>query len=122
MSAALQNSHVVLPLPPVTAVTVNATVAVCSASVPELPRTVTVAAPTVAVGDAVNVSVDVFVVGAAGLNAAVTPLGRPVAVSVTAPAKPFVRVMVIVDVPVAPCCTVTGLVAASVYPPTGAAV
>src|SRR5688572_15430977 len=53
---AVQNSYTVLPLPPVAAVTVNVSVAVCSANVPEFPRTVTVAWPTVAVPDAVSVS------------------------------------------------------------------
>ena len=56
------------------------------------------------------------------MNAVVTPLGRPVAVSVTAPAKPLVRVIVTVEVPVAPCCTVAGPVAAIVKLPTVTAV
>src|SRR5512146_2056740 len=100
-----QNSHVVLPLPPLDAVTVSVSVDVWSVSPVAVPLIVTVAWPTVAVADAVSVSVDEFVVGAAGLNAAVTPLGRPLADSVTAPAKPFVRLMVTVDVPFAPCAT-----------------
>ena len=61
------------------------------------------AAPVAAVADAVSVKVDELVVGAAGSNDAVTPLGRPVAVSVTAPANPPVRVMVTVDMAAAPC-------------------
>ena len=68
-----------------------------------MPRIVTVAAPVVAVADAVSVSTELLPVAAAGLNAAVTPLGRPVAVRFTVPANPFVRVMFTVDVPFAPC-------------------
>jgi hypothetical protein len=73
---------------------------------------VTVAAPTVAVDDAVNVSTDValpFAGGVTGLveNDAVTPLGKPVALRVVAELKPPVLVMVIVLVPLLPCVTVT---------------
>jgi len=73
---------------------------------------VTVAAPTVAVVEAVNVSVEValpFAAGVTGLveNAAVTPEGRPVALNVVAELKPPVLVMVIVLVPLAPWVTVT---------------
>ena len=68
---------------------------------------VTVAAPTVAVEEAVNVSVEVTLPLAGGVtglveNAAVTPVGRPVALSVVAELKPPVLVMVIVLVPLAP--------------------
>ena len=61
---------------------------------PETPVIVTVAAPVVADDDAVSVSVDValpFAGGVTGLgeNPAVTPLGKPVAVSVVAELKPF---------------------------------
>ena len=78
---------------------------------PEVPVTVTVAVPMVAVEDAVSVSTDVavpFAGGVTGLveNAAVTPLGRPVAVSVVAELKLFWLVMVIVLVPLLPCFTV----------------
>jgi hypothetical protein len=73
---------------------------------------VTVAAPTVAVDEAVNVRVEValpFAAGVTGLveNAAVTPVGRPVALSVVAESKPPVLVMVIVLVPLAPWVTVS---------------
>ena len=73
---------------------------------------VTVAAPTVALAEAVSVSVEValpFAAGVTGLveNAAVTPVGRPVAVSVVAELKPPVLVMVMVLVPLAPWVTVT---------------
>src|SRR5271157_564832 len=80
-------------------------------SEPEVPVTVTVAVPTVAVADAVSVRVEValpFAGGVTGLveNAAVTPLGRPVTLSVVALLKPFWLVMVIVLVPLPPCFTV----------------
>src|SRR5688500_172278 len=123
VSPAVQNSHVVLPVPLVTAVTVTASVAVCSVMPLAFPRTVTVVGPpVVAFAAAVSVSVDVAVVGAAGSKDAVTPLGRPVAVSVTAPAKPFVRVIVTVDVVLPPCCTVAVVGASdSVNPPADVA-
>jgi hypothetical protein len=41
------------------------------------------------------------------LKEAVTPVGRPEAVSATVPVNPFVGVTVIVLVPLAPCATVT---------------
>ena len=74
--------------------------------------TVTVAVPVVAVAEAVNVSTDValpFAGGVTGLteNPAVTPLGKPVAVSVVAELKLFWLVMVIVLVPLLPCTTVS---------------
>src|SRR5271157_149256 len=77
----------------------------------EVPVTVTVAVPTVAVADAVSVSVEVTVPFAGGFtglgkNVAVTPLGRPVALSVVAEMKLFWLVMVIVLVPLLPCFTV----------------
>ena len=57
---------------------------------------------------AVSVSVLVVVVGF-GLNPAVTPLGRPEALKVTLPVKPFTGFTVIVLVPLFPCVTVTEL-------------
>lgn len=80
------------------AATVSVTEVVCE-SVPLVPVTVTVAAPTVAVLEAVNVSVLVPVVEA-GLNAAVTPAGNPDAVKATLPVKPpdGVTVMALVAV------------------------
>jgi hypothetical protein len=59
---------------------------------------VTVLVPVVAVLLAVNVSVLVPVAGF-GLNAAVTPLPRPLADKVTLPVKPLEGVIVIVVVP-----------------------
>lgn len=63
-------------------------------SVPEVPVTVTVAAPVVAVAEAVSVRVEVALPLAGGVtgfveNAAVTPVGRPVALSVVAEEKLF---------------------------------
>jgi hypothetical protein len=80
-------------------------------SEPEVPVIVTVAAPVVAVEEAVSVRVEVtlpFAAGVTGLveNVAVTPVGRPVALSVVAELKPSVLVMVIVLVPLAPWVTV----------------
>ncbi len=62
---------------------------------------VTVTVPVVAVLLAASVSVLVLEV-LAGLNAAVTPLGRPDADKLTLPAKPFCEVTVMVLVPLAP--------------------
>jgi len=62
---------------------------------------VTVAVPVVAVPLAVNVKVLEEVAGFVP-NAAVTPLGTPVADKLTLPEKPFDGVMVIVLVPALP--------------------
>src|ERR1019366_5183900 len=75
-------------------------------SVPDVPVIVTVTVPVAAVALAVKVSVLVDVAGF-GLNAAVTPLGRPDAERVTLPLKPFDGVMLIVLVPWLPCVMVT---------------
>ena len=69
-------------------------IGVLAVSVPDVPVTVTVNVPVVAVEVAVNVSVEVtlpFAGGVTGLgeNAAVTPLGSPVALSVVAELKLF---------------------------------
>lgn len=63
-------------------------------SVPDVPVMVTVAAPVVAVAEAVSVSVDVALPFAGGVtgfveNAAVTPPGNPAALSVVAELKLF---------------------------------
>ena len=70
-------------------------------TLPEVPVTVTVAVPTAAVLLAVKVNVLVGLVfevtfTLAGLNDAVTPLGRPDAERVTVPPKPFNGATVIV--------------------------
>jgi len=81
-------------------------------SEPDVPVTVTVAFPMVALAAAVSVRVEFTLLFAGGVtgfgeNCAVTPLGRPVAVSVVAELKLFWLVMVIVLVPLPPCLMVT---------------
>ena len=73
---------------------------------PEVPVIVTVAVPVVAVPLAVSVSV-LVVVAEVGLNAAVTPLGKPDADKLTLPLKPFTGLTVTVSVPLAPCVILT---------------
>ena len=75
---------------------------------PEIPVTVTVAEPTVAVLDAVRVSV-LVVVALAGLKDAVTPAGRPLAERATNPLKLFSGVTVMLLVPLAPCTTLAAV-------------
>lgn len=74
-------------------------------SVPEVPVTVTVDVPVVAVLLAVKVRTLVEVAGLVP-KLAVTPLGRPEAESVTEPVKPFDGLTVIVLLPFVPCFTV----------------
>jgi hypothetical protein len=86
--------------------TVSEIVVLC-VSEPAVPVIVTVAVPVVAVDDAVSVSTEVtlpFAGGFTGLvaNEAVTPLGRPDALSVVAELNPFWLVIVIVLVPFEP--------------------
>jgi len=83
------------------ALTVRASV-VDAVRLPEVPVMVTVAAPVVAVLLAVSVSTLVPVVGFVP-NAAVTPLGRPDAASVTLPLNPPTSVTEMVLVPLLPC-------------------
>jgi len=76
-------------------------------SEPDVPVTVTVAVPTVAVEEAVSVRVEVALPLAGGVTglvekAAVTPVGRPLTVSVVAELKLFWLVTVIVLVPLVP--------------------
>jgi hypothetical protein len=59
------------------------------------------AVPMAAVVLAVKVNIVVLVPGF-GLNAALTPLGKPEAEKVTLPLKPFAGVMVMMLVPLAP--------------------
>jgi len=77
-------------------VTVSAIVVVAVID-PEVPVTVTVDVPAAAVLLAVKVTTLVPVAGFVP-NAAVTPLGRPEAASVTLPVNPFTSVTVIVSV------------------------
>ncbi len=73
-------------------------IVVVPVKLPEMPVTVTVDVPVAAVALAVSVSVLVLVAGL-GVNAAVTPLGKPDAERVTLPLKPPAGVIVIVLVP-----------------------
>jgi hypothetical protein len=91
--------------PPPLEVTVKLTVVLCE-SEPEVPVIVTVEVPTVAVELAVNVST-LEVVVLAGLNEAVTPLGKPDADKLTLLAKPFTLLTVTVLVPLPLCATLT---------------
>src|SRR5215471_3981430 len=76
--------------------------------VPLVAVTVTLAAPVVAVLDAVKVKVLVPVVEA-GLKLAVTPAGRPLTLNATLPLNPPLGVTVTVLVPVPPWATVTAV-------------
>src|SRR5262245_3355796 len=87
------------PLPP--ALTVRVIVAV-RVRPPPAPVMVMVAAPGVAALAAVMVSAALVPVVEGGLKLAVTPLGRPLTLRATLLAKPPVRAIVIVLVPVAP--------------------
>lgn len=71
---------------------------------PEVPVMVTVEEPVAAVLLAVSVSV-LELVDDVGLNDAVTPLGRPVAVNDTLPVNPFTSVTEMVSVALLPCVT-----------------
>src|SRR5437660_6041222 len=67
-----------------------------------VPSTVRLYTPGATAAPTLTVSVELVPVGAAGLNDPVTPVGAPPRLKVTAPAK-LVRVMVTVELPVAPC-------------------
>jgi hypothetical protein len=75
--------------------------------VPLTPVTVTVAAPIVAVAEAVKVRMLLLPEADAGLKAAVTPAGSPLAVSATLAVNPPVRVMFMVLVTLPPWFTAT---------------
>jgi hypothetical protein len=85
-----------LPLP----FTVNETVVAADVP-PEFPVTVTLELPVAAVLLAVSVST-LELVDEAGLNEAVTPLGRPDAVNDTLPVNPSTSVTLMVSVELAP--------------------
>jgi hypothetical protein len=69
---------------------------------PPTPVTVTVAGPVAAVLDAAKVRALEFPVAEAGLKVGVTPAGKPLALKVTLPVNPPVRVIVIETIPLAP--------------------
>jgi len=85
--------------------TVSVTVVVW-VRLPEVPVTVTVAGPTVAVLEAVSVKVLVPVV-LLGLKEAVTPAGRPLAERTTEPLKLLIPLTVTVLEPLLPWTTLT---------------
>src|SRR5258708_22651000 len=77
---------------------------------PLVPVTVTVAGPTVAVAEAVNVTVLIAApVTDAGLSVAVTPVGNPVTLKATLPQKLFTGSTVMLVVAVAACITLVPL-------------
>lgn len=92
---------------PVVPLTVNETVVVCVV-LPALPVTVMVYVAGVTEAPTAIVIVDVPVpVMEVGLNVTVTPLGWPLALNTTGVLNPPVVVLVMVEVPEAPCATVT---------------
>ena len=82
-------------------VTVSVT-EVVAVRLPDVPVTVIVVVPGVAALLAVSVKL-LDVLALVGLKEAVTPLGKPDAVQLTLPLKPFWGVMLIVLAPEAPC-------------------
>ena len=74
---------------------------------PEVPVMAMADTPAVAVLATVSVRMLVLVV-LAGLNEAVTPAGKPLALSATDPLKLLIPVTVIVLAPLAPATTLTG--------------
>jgi hypothetical protein len=76
---------------------------------PEVPVTVTVAVPAVAVLEAISVNTLEPVAGFVP-NPAVTPAGKPLAARATLPVKPLAPVMLTVSVTLAPCTTATAAV------------
>jgi hypothetical protein len=86
-------------------ITVKAIAAV-AIKLPDFPVIVTLAAPTVALALAVNVSVLAAAV-LAGLNDAVTPVGRPETVNATIPLNPFAGKMAILAAAPPPSNTLT---------------
>src|SRR5262245_31199007 len=93
------------PVPPPASFTVRL-IDVVRVRPPPVPVTVTVAAPRVAALVAVNVNTLLVPVAGFEPKLALTPLGNPLALKVTPPVKPPVRVTVIVLVPLAPRVTV----------------
>jgi hypothetical protein len=95
----------VTPPVPVSAFTVRLRV-IARTIPPPVPLTVTFTVPVVAALEAASVNVLPVPVDEAGLNVAVTPLGKPVALRPTPLVKPPVRVIVIVLALLAPRFTV----------------
>jgi hypothetical protein len=83
-------------------------IVVLCVKLPDVPVMVTVVVPVDALALAIKVSVLVLVAGF-GLNAAVTPLGRPDAERVTLPLKPFDVVIETALVPLLPWATLNAL-------------
>jgi hypothetical protein len=79
-------------------------IAACAEIVPDVAVMVTVAGPTSAGAVALSFSV-LAKLPLAGVNVAVTPVGKPPTVRVGAPVKPFSGVTVMVLVPDPPCVT-----------------
>jgi hypothetical protein len=95
---------------------------VVSVRLPEVPVIVTVTGPpTVAVPEAVRVSTLVLAVVGLGLKLAVTPLGSPVAASVTPPVNPFAGVTVTVSLVLVVPCTMDNVPAVGESEKVGAA-
>jgi hypothetical protein len=82
-------------------------IVVACVSPPPVPVTVTVAGPSVAVVEAVKVTVLLVPVVEAGVKLAVTPVGSPLALNATLPVKPPARVIVIALFAVKPRVTLT---------------
>jgi hypothetical protein len=94
------------PVPPPAALTVRPIVVV-RVSVPAVPLMVTVETPVAAVLAALNVTTLLDPAAGVGLKAADTPVGSPVTVNATLPAKPPVRTIPIALVAAAPWLTAT---------------
>jgi hypothetical protein len=103
--AAQKDAETFPPPPPLPGCTVSVNVALGERREPPVsePKMDTLADPVDAPAAAVTVIVEDVPVTLAGLKDAVTPLGRPVACSVTAPEKPPLRVIVTVAVADWPC-------------------
>ena len=86
---------------PVAIVPTVSAMEVVADSVPEVPVIVTGYVPATAVAAAVNVTT-LELADEAGLNEAVTPLGRPDAANDTLPVKGLTSVTVMVSVPLLP--------------------
>src|SRR5262245_58589452 len=89
------------PLPPPPSPTVRL-IGVVRVKPPPVPVTVIVAAPSGAALDTERVRILLAPVAGFGLKLAVTPAGNPLALNVTPPVNPPLRVTVIVLVPLAP--------------------